>query len=367
MYRIVADTAADMILCVNQDNEIIYANPSTLHLVGHKPASLIGKKLTALIPEAHQPDHIAGFERFLQTEVPSIRWSGVELTIVHKDGTEIPVEVSFGAVKGEDGQYRFTGFVRDSRPRKKLENESRERLAALTHANRLKSVGQLAAGLAHELNQPLSALCLHADFVLDSFTELDKRTQVSESLEAIVGQAERASRIIKVLREMIHETEITRAPVDLNRAVLAISQLMRAEVVAHNIRLELKLNEGRLFVLADVTHIEQVILNLVQNAVDAIQMRPQTEGKITIVTRPQGSMLIVEVIDSGVGLPPGNDSQVFNNFFTTKANGLGIGLGICQSIATMHHGQIVASNVDPQGACFSLSLPRFEHPSGELR
>lgn len=366
LYRIVADTAADAILCINEEDEIIYANPSTKTLLGHSPARLIGRRLTTLIPPEYHARHHKGFRQFISSGEKSIRWSGVELVVLHADGSHIPVEVSFGAVQGEDGHYRFSGFIRDSRPRKRLEKESRDRLAALAHANRLKSVGELASGLAHELNQPLSAVCLYADLALAQVEELKLESTLRENLEMTVAQAERAADIIRILRELIRKNEPRREPVDLNSAINAVVQLMRSEIDSRSIQLHLQLSEIMPAIHADRTQIEQIVLNLIQNALEAISVDEKNERKISVQTEVIDSLAHVIVTDSGCGLPEGNEQQVFENFFSTKKEGLGIGLGICRSIAEMHQGQILARNHEPAGACFTLILPCHHKTSQEV-
>ncbi len=366
LYRIVADTAADAILCVDEQGEIIYANPSSKTLLGYSPASLIGKSLFDLIGEEHRHIPRRAVQSFLSTGEEPDNWSGMELNVISSDGSLIPVDVSFGEVRGEDGHYRFSGYLRDLRPRKKLEEQARERLSALAHANRLKSVGELASGLAHELNQPLSAICLYADLALTQARELTEETDpLLDGLETIVTQAQRAAQIISLLRELIRKNEPRRQPIDLNAAVQAVLHLLKSELETRRIQLTVRLADEQPQIDADRTQVEQIVLNLVQNAMDAMEDVLPAQRRIEIMSQATTDMVELHVVDSGCGLPEGGEQQVFENFFTTKAQGIGIGLGICRSIAEVHRGRILAENATPQGARFILQLPRHQDESGE--
>ncbi|MCG6155166.1 two-component system sensor histidine kinase NtrB [Rubinisphaera margarita] len=366
LYRIVADTAADAILCVDEQGEIIYANPSSKTLLGYSPASLIGKSLFNLVSEEHRAIPKQAVESFLSTGEEPGNWSGMELDVISSDGTPVPVEVSFGEVRGEDGHYRFSGYLRDLRPRRKLEEQARERLSALAHANRLKSVGELASGLAHELNQPLSAICLYADLALTQARELtEDSAPLLDGLETIVTQAQRAAEIISILRELIRKNEPRRQPIDLNAAVQAVLHLLKSELETRRIQVTVQLSDEDPQIDADRTQVEQIVLNLLQNAMDAMEDVIPAQRTIQIISQVNDDLVELQIVDSGCGLPEDGEQQVFENFFTTKAQGIGIGLGICRSIAEMHRGRILAENASPQGARFTLQLPRHQDESGE--
>jgi len=361
MYRMVADTAADAILCADEHLEVIYANPSAGELLQRAPARLVGKSLEKILIESDYHRLQTDFQQRTASGQSPLRWSDVELTVRTADEELIPVDVSFGAVRSPDGNYRVSLFMRDARPRKKLEEESRERQSALAHANRLKSVGELAAGLAHELNQPLSAVCLHADLTSNQLPETGVPAEVRENLEIIASQAERAAGIIAVLREMIRKNEPRQQPLDVNEAVHAVIRLLRSEIESRKIQLELNLASHLPQVSADRTQIEQILLNLLQNAAEAIPAAPETKRRrICLETRVEDGFVVADVCDTGPGLPADDPQRVFENFYTTKSSGLGIGLGICRSIATLHRGQMLTRNNADGGACFSLLLPARE-------
>lgn len=360
MYRMVADTAADAILCADGNLELVYANPSAGTLLKIAPARLVGKPFEAILTPEGGNSLRQDLQQRMGSAGPSLRWSDVELTIVTAEEVQIPVDVSFGAVRSQDGHYRLTIFMRDARPRKRLEQESRERQSALAHANRLKSVGELAAGLAHELNQPLSAVCLHADLTSNLLDNNGDPADIRENTEIIAHQAERAAGIIAVLREMIRKNEPRQRQLDANETVRSVIRLLNSELHSRRVQLELQLAEGLPPVLADRTQIEQILVNLLQNAAESIAAADTPERTIRVETRHSGQSIEFEVTDSGPGLPADDPSRVFENFYTTKSSGLGIGLGICKSIATMHRGQMLARNIPTGGASFVLTLPQME-------
>lgn len=360
MYRMVADTAADAILCADGNLELVYANPSAGTLLKIAPARLVGKPFESILTPEDGRTLRQDLQQRMASALPSLRWSDVELTIVTAEEEQIPVDVSFGAVRSQDGHYRLTIFMRDARPRKRLEQESRERQSALAHANRLKSVGELAAGLAHELNQPLAAVCLHADLTSNLLDNNGDPADIRENTEIIAHQAERAAGIIAVLREMIRKNEPRQRQLDANETVRSVIRLLNSELHSRRIQLELQLAEGLPPVLADRTQIEQILVNLLQNAAESIAAADSPERTIRVETRHSGQAIEFEVTDSGPGLPADDPSRVFENFYTTKSSGLGIGLGICRSIAAMHRGQMLARNVSTGGASFVLTLPQME-------
>lgn len=362
LYRLVADTASDVILSVSEDDEILYANPSTERVLGYRPVELLGESLLKIIPSDYQSRHVVAFQQFLKSGKRTIDWSGIEVVALHKEGFRFPAEVSFGCTFTSDGTYRFTGFLRDIRERKRIEEELRQRIADLAHMNRIQTVGELASGLAHELNQPLSAICLQSDFVREWFSEqkIEGSEQIQETLETIAGQAERAAEIIRLLREMVKKTKPKQVALPINELISSALKLAHPQLAHHRIKVERVDPFGELDVRVDRTQMEQVLLNLIQNAIDAMrEVEPQKRLLRIEVNPTKGQAhVLIHVIDSGVGLGDVSIEKIFENFHTSKPNGMGMGLGICRSILESHGGLLKAQpNRHSPGMTMTAILP----------
>lgn len=365
LYRIVADTASDVILSIDQGGTIQYANPSTKTLLGYSPEDLQGNSIQHIMPDFLREGHERSFQKFLETGQKTISWRGIEVQVVHESGELIPVEVSFGMVQTSDGNYRFTGFLRDIRERKAFEEESRQRLAELEHANRVKTVGELASGLAHELNQPLSAVCLQADTaqeIIKNSPLADAHPEVVELLEEVSVQSIRASQIVKHLRSLVSKGESKRERIDIATPVTSALQISSARLRNAQILTKCHLTPHLPMASIDRIQIEQVILNLLNNAIDAIEISEPDHREIALTTQfdPEANAILMAVMDTGPGISEEEQKIIFDSFYTTKADGMGMGLGICQSIIRAHNGTIAVTSTLGVGTEFTITLPIHE-------
>lgn len=362
LYRIVADTASDVILSINEAGIIQYANPSASTLLDYAPDELMGKSIKHIMPDFLRDAHDKSFHRFLETGQKTISWRGIEVQVVHKSGELIPVEVSFGMIQTPEGNYRFTGFLRDIRERKEFEEESRKRLAELEHANRVKTVGELASGLAHELNQPLSAVCLQADAaqeIIKNSPIAQAHPEVVELLEDVSVQSIRASQIVKHLRSLVSKGESKREVVDIATPLTSALQISSARMRSTQIQMNCHFTPRLPSVVIDQIQVEQVILNLLNNAIDAIESSDSDHREIALTTRydPEVKSLLITVMDTGIGIDEHELGRIFDSFYTTKSDGMGMGLGICQSIIHAHKGTIGVTSTLGVGTEFTISLP----------
>jgi two-component system, LuxR family, sensor kinase FixL len=348
-YRVMVEAASDAVVCIDENGVILLANPATTKIFGYASADLIGKPLTTLMPEYLRKLHEDGFRRYLATGQRHINWHGTELTGLRKDGQEFPVEISFGEVTA-DGLQVFTGFIRDITERKQAE-ELRSSLHTiqleLARVSRLTTMGELAASIAHEVNQPLTAVANNASACLRLLARGNLEPEVlRRALEEIVADGNRASLVIARIRGFVKKAPPTeKSALDINDVIEEVFALARRELSENQVLLEPQLTKTLPLVLGDRIQLQQVLLNLIMNAIEAMTAvtdRPRVLGVRSEVD--ESGNVLVAVRDSGTGFDSAAD-QVFAPFFTTKANGMGMGLPISRSLNS------------PNGAVFSFTVP----------
>ena len=242
--------------------------------------------------------------------------------------------------------------------RHRAETEARERRAELAHVHRLNTMGEMASGFAHELNQPLAAVVNYARGAVRRLKQGKVETgALLPVLEQVAAQAERAAAIIRRIRAFIRKEEPRRAALDFNKIMRETAGLMAADAEREGVRLVLDLAEPLPRVRADAVQIEQVIVNLVRNAIEAMAEATSPVRQVTLrTTRAAGDTVEIAVEDTGPGLPRGEGERMFDPFFTTKADGLGLGLSISQGIVEAHGGRLTATAGPNGGAIFQFAL-----------
>src|SRR6266478_4994523 len=276
-YRLVVETASDAVISLDESSTILLANPATTRVFGYDPAELIGKPLTILMPEFLRKLHEAGFKRYLATGQRHINWQGTELTGQRKNGQEFPVEVSFGELT-KDGHRIFTGFIRDISERKQAEEIRRQAQKAIQSAqeelarvSRLTTMGELAASIAHEVNQPLTAVTNNSNACLRLLANQNLQPDVlRRALEEIVADSTRASAVMARIRALIKKTPAEKTKVDINEVIQEVLSLTGRELFENQILLERQLTDALPLVLADRVQLQQVLLNLIMNGVEAM-------------------------------------------------------------------------------------------------
>ena len=359
-YRVMVEAASDAVICIDESGAILLANPATTKVFGHDPADLIGQPLTMLMPEYLRKLHEDGFRRYSTTGQRHINWQGTELTGLRKNGQEFPVEISFGEVTA-DGHRIFTGFVRDISERKQAE-ELRASLHAtqleLAQVSRLTTMGELTASIAHEVNQPLTAVTNNANACLRLLARRNLDPEVlHRALEEIVADGTRASAVIARIRAFIKKTPAERKELDINDVIQEVLALARRELSENRVLLELQLTKALPLVLADRVQLQQILLNLIMNGIEAMTSVKDRRRMLSVQSKvDESGDVLVTVRDSGTGLDSEGD-RVFTPFFTTKANGMGMGLPISRSLVESHAGRLWATSNSPHGAIFSFTLP----------
>src|SRR5580700_6417180 len=356
-YRLVVETAPDAVISIDERGAILFANPATTRIFGYDPAELIGKPLTILMPEFLRKLHEAGFKRYIATGQRHINWQGTELVGRRKNGQEFPVEISFGELT-KDGHRVFTGFIRDISERKQAQRAIQNAQAELARVSRLTTMGELAASIAHEVNQPLTAVNNNSNACLRLLANQNLQPDVlRRALEEIVADGTRASAIIARIRAFIKKAPVEKNRLEVNEVIGEVLAMMGHGFEENRILLESELAQALPPVLGDRVQLQQVLLNLIMNGIEAMSSVTDRPRLLWVQSRiDESGDVLIAVRDSGTGLGLEADS-VFTPFFTTKANGMGMGLSISRSLIDAHGGRLWTTPNSPHGAVFSFTLP----------
>jgi len=235
----------------------------------------------------------------------------------------------------------------------------REAQMALAHANRVTTMGELAASIAHEVNQPLAGVVANAAACL---RWLDRETPdlaaARRSVEWIINDGNRASEVIRRVRALANKAEIEKVPLDVNDLVSEVIALVQRELISHRVTLRTEFAPALPMILGDRVQLQQVVINLVTNGIEAMQSTTDRPRELVIRSgQDDAHGVLVSVTDCGVGISAEDADRLFNPFFTTKSSGMGMGLSICRSIIEAHNGRLWASANLPGGASFQFALP----------
>jgi PAS domain S-box-containing protein len=344
------------------DGQIIEANEALLGMLGYSNEDLVSGRLRRrdLTPaEWHDADDkaLAGLQA-TGTIQPR------EKEFFRKDGSRVPVLV--GAASLEGSREETVSFVLDLSEHKRAEQSLRESQRrygeaqmALAHANRVTTMGQLTATIAHEVNQPLAGVIANAEACL---RWLDRATPdlaaARRSVEWIIDDGNRTSEVIRRVRALANKTEIEKVLLDVNDLVREVIALLQRELTNHQVTLRTEFAPALPTILGDRVQVQQVMINLVMNGIEAMQSTTERRRELVIQSRrDEPQQVLVSVTDCGVGISAENADRLFNPFFTTKSSGMGMGLSICRSIIESHGGRLWATTNLHHGATFQFTLP----------
>ncbi|WP_338047276.1 PAS domain S-box protein [Paraglaciecola marina] len=356
------DAAVDAMIVIDHLGSIEVFNHAAERMFGYQATEVIGENVRVLMPQPYQDAHDGYLEHFNHTRQARIIGIGREVKAQKRSGEIFPIELSVGEVK-KSSHPQFVGIIRDISDRMKVQadlNESRERLAQFT---RLSTMGEMAAGIAHEINQPLTAITSYSQACRNFIEQYQPKSddpslvKVKATLDKISAQTHRASEVISRLRNFVKKGQVIRTTVNLSSLIKNTLNLAEIDtrILEHGIKLKLS-NDPRPMVNIDDIQIQQVLFNLINNAIDSLQGRPS--AAIQISTHWAGEKNIeVSVKDFGVGISKEQESSLFLPFFTTKASGMGVGLSISQTIIEAHGGKLTYLKGEPFGSIFTFTLP----------
>lgn len=325
-------------------------------LFGYTSGEVIGKNVSLLMPSPYREQHDGYLERYMRTGERRIIGIGRVVVGERNDGSTFPMELAVGEMKSGKERF-FTGFIRDLTERQKSESRLQELQSELVHISRLTAMGEMASTLAHELNQPLSAI---SNYLKGSRRLLEARADKSSSmmrdaLDKAAEQALRAGQIIRRLRDFVARGESEHRVENVKKLVEEASALGLVGAKDQAIRVRFDFDPSVELVLADKIQIQQILLNLMRNSVEAMQGSARRELRLSVV-REDNDMVQVSVADTGSGLAPEVASQLFQPFVTTKQHGMGVGLSICRTIAESHGGKIWVEANPGGGTVFRFTL-----------
>lgn len=344
--------------------QIVYVNPAFTRMTGYEASEVIG--LTPRILQGPATDR-ALLDRLKQVLGRGEVFTGQTVNY-RKDRTPFTIQWQVAPVRDEqDRVVNYVSIQRDITEEIQRQERSRQREAQLAHAARLNTMGELASGLAHELNQPLSALVNYTQGCLRRMQRGDWKPQpLIDAMKQAADQAERAARIIRRLRQFMRKRGPQFAPTRLHDLVEDSVALMSHDLQQDQVQLRVECPPDLPEVHCDAIQIEQVILNLMRNAVEAMKSVAQGQRRLTVRLRRAGDAAVeLEVADTGPGVADGQRQRLFEPFFTTKAEGMGLGLSISQSIIESHGGRLRASTGRGGGMAFVLTLPLCPSPASD--
>ncbi len=354
----VLDTVAALVMVLDRSGRIREANRALVRLSGQPREALVGQVAWDLLAPPQWRDTLrqALEEAFAGHPVPPM-----EVPLPTRAGEERLVRWESALVRDEAGQADYLVVCGgDITEQQRLKERERRRLLELAQASRLSTMGEMAAEIAHELNQPLSAIGNYARAGRMLLDRGGDRERLAHALDEIAAQAQRAGEVIRRLRQFVGKAELARAPVSVNELVADVIGLIEIEARWNHVRLEQDLPDDLPRIFADRILVEQVILNLARNAIEAMTEVPEDRRRLTLrAYAGQDGFVCIEVRDTGPGMAPERIKQIFDRFFTTKQKGMGIGLAICRSIAESHDGRLEVSSRPGEGAVFRLLLPEW--------
>lgn len=363
--RSILDTVPDAMIVIDDRGSIISFSSAAERMFGFTEAELVGENVSTLMPSPDRERHNMYLSRYLATGEQRIIGIGRVTNARRRDGTTFPIELSIGEAHLAD-QRVFTGFIRDLTERQNTELRLHDLQDELAHVSRVTAMGALATSIAHELNQPLTAIANYVETAREVLASPDPELlpAVREALDDCAKQAIRAGQIVRRLRDFISRGETERQIVGLDRLINEASALAFVGVGNRSVDFAVRIGPSEAKVLVDRIQIQQVLHNLIRNALEAMEQSSFRRIEI-MCERDSEGMLQLTVEDSGPGLAPEMEGCLFQPFLSTKSAGMGLGLSICRTIIEAHGGKIWAGPSSQGGAALHFTLPEVGDEADE--
>lgn len=356
-------TVPDAMVVIDPVGAILSFSTTAERLFGYSEADVLGKNVKILMPNPDRDQHDDYIRRYMETGVPRVIGTGRVVTGLRSDGSTFPMKLSVGEAV-VDEQRIFTGFIQDLTETRNFEARLDQLNSELIHVSRLSAMGTMASTLAHELNQPLTAISNYgeaAGSLLEDDNALD-RDSLREAVSEMAEQALRAGAIVRRLRDFVARGEVNKTVEDLPKLINEAAALALVGTREKGVESHFDFDPAATPVIADRVQIQQVLVNLMRNAIEA--MDAACEQRLSVTTRRAAEQMVeISVTDSGHGIAPGMEARLFQAFSSTKDSGMGLGLSICRTIVEAHGGRIAAGAAEGGGTTFRFTLPLADSAS----
>ena len=357
-WKALLDAAVDAIIVIDHRGRIETFNSAAEVIFGFDAQEVLGKNVSLLMPEPYKGEHDGYIRNYLDTGDAKIIGIGREAQARRKGGPVFPIDLSVGEIP-TDGQPKFVGIVRDATKRKRAEEEIHQTRERLAQFGRLSTLGEMAASLAHELNQPLTAIATYTQAcqrLIESGQSDDD--EILTALKKCNAQAQRAGEVIRRLRQFVKKKELGRREVSFDEIFRDLTVLAEVDARDNGVSLTIDVAKGLPRVLVDAVQIQQVILNLIRNGIDAMMnVNHYDDGISVTVDKSPNDQVRIMVTDHGTGITEEDEKKIFQPFFTTKTSGMGLGLAISRSIIESHGGVLSFTKNPSGGTTFHFTLP----------
>ena len=356
-FRQVFEAAPNAMIMVDENGKIVLVNGRAKAVFGYQRGEMIGLPIETLIPERFRREHSSHRSYFASQPQTRAMGGGRDISGRRQDGSEFPVEISLNPIPTVEGRFVVASVI-DISERRKAEAETHGLRQELTHISRVATMGEVAAAIIHELGQPLSAILANARAGLRFIASGQDAKEVRDILEDIAADDQRADQVIQHLRALFRKGAAERQPLLLNDVVNDAVSVALGDARRKGVSIVLDLATPSPWVSGDRVQLQQVILNLIVNAFDAMATVTDRPREVTVRTRPLGTERVqVDVADTGSGIAAENLESIFKPFVTTKVGGMGMGLSVSHSIVSAHGGRLWAENAPQGGAIFHVILP----------
>ncbi|HWU72158.1 MAG TPA: PAS domain S-box protein [Sphingomonas sp.] len=358
--RSILATVPDAMVVIDEAGKILSFSSAAEQLFGYAEADVIGSNVSRLMPSPDRERHDSYLRRYLETGERRIIGTGRTVTGLRRDGTVFPMELAVGEAIS-DGDRVFTGFVRDLTEKQAAEQRIEQLRSDLVHAARVSAMGTMASTLAHELNQPITAVANFVSGVRNLLEDYnpDDHAMIDGGLAEAYEEALRAGGIVRRLREFVSRGEVEKSVEDVHELVESASKLALIGAREKGVEARFRLDPTARNVLVDKIQIQQVLINLMRNAIEAMGNSVSRVLTVSCVPDEEG-FLRVSVCDTGPGVAPEIAENLFRAFNSTKSSGLGLGLSICRTIVEANGGRIWMERAAGGGACFHFTLVRAD-------